>query len=779
MVTRGVSIHDYIVLVSNYTQNTGSTESQETMTSIRVASPVNDAISEGTHARRAANEHPPESRSIPHRSSQNSTTCTLEGIDVSYRDSIRSHPSPPRQYSVIRQIEVAVGAWSLRRYFKTFNGREHSKQVCSNSKLSALRHFAFFHLPAISITLSLLGFYLGHLRWVPPHPTADELSALQFAAKAHESLILMSLTDILLHRICYGLILDDGVSLGFLSSVFNMGSPVQYLMSWEFWAALLNPTANRKFHGITGGVIVFISLLGIAASPFSATAMIPRQGWWLDAGSERLSIEHRGTYYIRGNPFRRNFNAKDVFRGLKNWCSLQSSRNVSCWDLNLEAMVRSLESVVLDPPIIPRQENVTYTLYGAPKKERPISVSKTGGNIDIAIATCPMICISDAFNWDHARIRETLDDDLLVKSQQKTASGIHNWKQPVVGVHCSRTPYDDRGANFSFVNGLFDKLDVELDSESLKNYLLTDDEDQHDYFGPLKPQHINSSLISGAILFSDELGYNNISIELCLISARWAEAEVWLDRQSSGATQSSFGISTEDLVQYLHKTSNADHLIKTSTGWLEGIGVPRVNANNMELQSAYSEASQFCLTKFPQLDNSCRSIFLALHVADALAQSADVQLYVNNWNDPPGQQDTVIHHTYYASAYAYAFQNSTAITLAFVALLLHVFISLLHMGSIIFSRQSWHGSSWDSFGKLLVLALQSRASDELENVGGGVSSSHTWKKRIVVREVGDKRQIQLIVGDAKQGQRQGLAGILEDGAGDSQIRLVKTATKYS
>lgn len=233
------------------------------------------------------------------------------------------------------------------------------------------------------------------------------------------------------------------------------------------------------------------------------------------------------------------------------------------------------------------------------------------------------------------------------------------------------------------------------------------------------------------------------------------------------------------MVQYLRKTSNADHLIKTSTGWLGGIDVPRVNANNMELQSAYSEASPFCLTKFPQRDTSCRSIFLALHVADALAQSADIQVYVESWNDPPSRQDTVIHHTYYASAYAYAFQNSTAITLAFVALLLHVFISLVHMGSIIFSRQPWHGSSWDGFGKLLVLALQSRASDELENVGGGVSSSHTWKRQIVVREVGDRRQLQLIVGDARRRQGQGLDGMLEDAAGDSQIRLVKAATKYS
>lgn len=197
-----------------------------------------------------------------------------------------------------------------------------------------------------------------------------------------------------------------------------------------------------------------------------------------------------------------NFDSKDVFRGQKNWCSLHS-RNVSCWDLNLEAMVRSLESVVLDPPVIPRQENVTYTLYGAPRKDRPISISKTGENVDMAIATCPMTCISDAFSWDHSLIRGTRDDDLLVKSQQKTDSGISKWKQPLVAVHCNRTGLDDGAAYFSFVDGFFNNLDVELDSESLNNYLRTDD--QPSYFGPLKPQHINSSQVSREILFSDIL----------------------------------------------------------------------------------------------------------------------------------------------------------------------------------------------------------------------------------------------------------------------------------
>lgn len=171
-------------------------------------------------------------------------------------------------------------AATVRRLFSHLTQEEQPKEVIHYGKASALLHFALFPAPAIVITVGLYSIHILGLQWKSGHPTSNELSALLFAAKVHESFIIVSLTDILLHRIQYGLLGNDGLALGYLSSVFQMGSPIRYLVSWEFWGTLLNPTRNRMFHGITGATIIFIALLSIGASPFSATAMIPRLGWW-------------------------------------------------------------------------------------------------------------------------------------------------------------------------------------------------------------------------------------------------------------------------------------------------------------------------------------------------------------------------------------------------------------------------------------------------------------------------------------------------------------------
>jgi hypothetical protein len=99
-------------------------------------------------------------------------------------------------------------------------------------------HLALFHLPAVGITLSLVVLYSVHIRW--GNLSDEQLSYLQFAAKGHEALILVSLTDILIHRIRYNLLQGkNGVPLGFLTSSFIIGSPISYFFSWELWASLL------------------------------------------------------------------------------------------------------------------------------------------------------------------------------------------------------------------------------------------------------------------------------------------------------------------------------------------------------------------------------------------------------------------------------------------------------------------------------------------------------------------------------------------------------------
>lgn len=90
--------------------------------------------------------------------------------------------------------------------------------------------------------------------------------------------------------------------------------------------------------------------------------------------------------------------------------------------------------------------------------------------------------------------------------------------------------------------------------------------------------------VSAAILFAnrvrkdglqDKRDMNNetiLGLGLCLVSARWVEAEVWVIRQNSVAINSDLGFTNEDFLPFLHEISTAKEVIKMSDGWLKGVG---------------------------------------------------------------------------------------------------------------------------------------------------------------------------------------------------------------
>ncbi|KAJ3459258.1 hypothetical protein MRS44_015331 [Fusarium solani] len=187
----------------------------------------------------------------------------------------------PRARDVVESIETLIqGSTSRGLYPKKLHNPGPPKKVCSKGIWKALGHLTLFHLPSVGINLAILALYIAWVRW--PHPTVEQLSILQFVAKGHGILILVSLADILMYRVCYGLLVDkNGVPLGFLSSPFQLGAPILYLFSWELWSAILQPGANRSRGRprITGCIIITVILLSLAAAPLSAIAIIPREGW--------------------------------------------------------------------------------------------------------------------------------------------------------------------------------------------------------------------------------------------------------------------------------------------------------------------------------------------------------------------------------------------------------------------------------------------------------------------------------------------------------------------
>jgi hypothetical protein len=156
------------------------------------------------------------------------------------------------------------------------------------NNLSALRHFVCVQVPSIAITLVLIPLYAAKVHW--DNPSVEALNALQFAAKAHETLILMSLGDILLCWISHSLQNQDvGIPIVFVSSAFYLGAPLRYFISNGLWAPILRPGRKLGSDKTTFAMIVLVTILCLGASPLSTILMIPRQRWWVD--------EHFSSFY--------------------------------------------------------------------------------------------------------------------------------------------------------------------------------------------------------------------------------------------------------------------------------------------------------------------------------------------------------------------------------------------------------------------------------------------------------------------------------------------------
>ncbi len=128
---------------------------------------------------------------------------------------------------------------------------EAPKEVSTNRKVRLLVSVARFHLPSLCFTVFITVLYARNSLWpgngaaVPPHaydptlthvfatrlgdgPTANHIAALQFAAKLNEGLVVISLSNILFHRVRYLMLQSDGVPLGLLASSFQLSNLLNF-----------------------------------------------------------------------------------------------------------------------------------------------------------------------------------------------------------------------------------------------------------------------------------------------------------------------------------------------------------------------------------------------------------------------------------------------------------------------------------------------------------------------------------------------------------------------
>ncbi|UZP38197.1 hypothetical protein NXS19_006013 [Fusarium pseudograminearum] len=624
------------------------------------------------------------------------------------------------KYSPVGDDDYSIATPSLQ-------GSRSPKRVCKNGIWAVLRHLALFHIPPIGITLALLGLYVHKIRW--GDLTEEQLNFLQFAAKAHEILILVSLTDILLQRICYSLMCEDqGVPLGLLSSPFQLGSPLQYFFSWELWSGIIQPGVKPKKARpwITGMVIIVTVLLSVAAAPLSAIVMIPREGWWQvhhtpDDDQARMTYFKPDIY-----PTDLGERQTDVYLIQQEADSMAHRPDPVLgpifWDMPTFNMETNLQPL----------SNITYTNYDKfSASNRVITMTQAipDAVLGLAVATTPMDTLSSNIlhSW---HTREDEPKDLLVKSYWRTleSPSLKRWKQPLVAAECAWNLTSGNESYFSFPSNM-----------SSGEVTMTFDDDPE--FKDLN--QFDRSLFD----IYNFVGDSAAKYEPIRMHKEWLE--------SVGRRRNETGEVIPEQISIWDNSIDIAHDVRTRVYY----------------QTAAEEGRYLQLA-------------LGVHLADILSRMGRESLDRKGVRpddsidgEPPEPGDYILEQNNFLGGYGYSIESSSAIPLALGILLLHVAIVLIHAFIIIFFRHRWLSSCWAGFGEVLVLALRSDKHD-LGNVGGGVDSSRTWSTAATVRIVGEDGRLEMVLNGT--GTNDGLIqgeGYKEEG-GSTGYSRVEPGVKY-
>lgn len=638
------------------------------------------------------------------------------------------------------------------------------KEICSSSRIAVLWNFLFFHLPSIAVSVVLFAFHIVGLCWAN-EPTGDQLSALQFPAKAHEILIAMSLTDILLHRIMYGLLGKTGLALGFITAPFHIANPL-YLISPDFWETVWKPQRNRRFHNITIFLLVILVGLGVTVGPLSATLMIPRQDWVAtmpnDAWFQENVWENPDVYYISRNPYPTNITI-DYAQQAFGVCIQQTTdaleeANKACATYDIKPFIQEVAALnEVSSGGRRAQYNISITRDGTATPYRPLSTDLLAS---AGLATGPMDFVS--YDLSRYSVFGNSKRDILFRSKPKPlgSSSLKKWKQPLVAASCTPGWWDEAdGGSISFaweddlltynrtiymseMNEVLYPLDNGNFSDS-RSYSLHLDEKVP---LPLSATLLLSNHTSAEI---DEKGMAATHFQLCYVVSRWYEADVWTDTRLPTGAQSELGIPPNKTFEYIKKSGPKVDNITMTDEWLQWIGPVQTEENFTGVYNTdYASLLDASILQGGSVSWTM-SRLLALYLADAMTMSTAFEPVaredVPNLSTGPDDIVTEVSVGAYSHLYTYNFENTRSRIVAFALLFFHAALAIGHHLIIAFSRKPWHSTGWGSAEELISLALRSRSPEDVKSMEDIVTSSAARRMPILIRERDEDKRLEMVV----------------------------------
>ena len=675
-----------------------------------------------------------------------------------------------------------------------------------------------FHSLPIIITGFLLALYISRTFLVPPWPGSNVLSVLQFAAKVHETLIIISLSTVLFHHVRYRLTngAAGGLPLGLLTSPFQLNS-FSFLGSHELFAILRGLT---KSDAVSLLLIAYTFILAAVTGPSSAITMLPKLDWW-PVPSDELNIWSKLNnletldYYIGSPPENLYPTTVDTKFNFTKQCSFGAAHIDACPWSAMNGIIYDFQRVLFRD--LTKDYNYTVSKDLFDKTIR----TKYSDVVDLGVPVTPG---SDTYlpvgSYEAWAFATTLLDPVAFrafhliadlpfgkpmpfswpvkfKPQALGRTGLSSWKQPIVQTQCAGGCTEASVPWFDNENCTFFNFHPSADTKSpvtavrLKRSSLPQNI-SIDGFGFVGPGALEVQppldLSSAFVLQSGQ----DISMP-CLISASW------VDSDSSITTPDSNGLPTFAIDEpELAMRQARGQLIAMDPNWLQNLNLHLRFEVPFSTFSFFGNLStQYCGNNTDGSQEHCWALGLSMGIAEGLSNiphifhdflvnktfpDAPCLQSLNAGNDTclPIAKGAPILNNYTRLGfevtqlvYAYGFRDAT-VYLAFAVLILHIVTVAAHMAFVLCGRGS-DRQGWMSLGELVALALRSPPSTLLSHLSGTrVDMSRTWRLRVLLEET-EESSVGLVVRDVSVGSK----ATLQRRAGATQPRWAEEELAYS
>lgn len=606
---------------------------------------------------------------------------------------------------------------------------------------------------------------------------------------------MISLVDILFHRIRYHLLTGRGVSLGLLVSPFRVSNPrslfeTPFLSSASF-------TLKSAPELLTISLVVLVSVLALLAAPSSGVLMIPRYDWWQVPTDESALAQFErqdldDAIYI-GAPF------EDLFPLLiDDRFSPDSARDTSLetpsFSDRFEHILSGLDQILVDGSLgadanVTVVDGATVDSFALAYLEESLDdceliscqgVSEARNTtvdkikeegidcLDIFCqsvatqATAPLAIVSQKL-FDRYRTWMSASSTLFMITAQPLDSEkpFTTWRQPSVSMQCSTVIHDRHNGSSVFFErwGSFAPFSISADGPLLKQIEVVEAVDMpftiYTDVSRLLPPEVTAST---ALLMHNNVNGLSPTTYLCLIDARWIESHVWFTAPYATIMRSGISMNSLRSITGSNTTTTTTPLINITAEYANSLDA-RLNVSSTYSQapgkatqaSPFEFIETYCRRSVAyRLRPKCSMLAHTLYLTDSLRRAQSFFRYYSALEveksetltlDP--ERWTKLDYRLYHQVHAYKFEGSI-IKLSMSVLLVHMMLVYAHL-LLLVAGDGWCSRAWSELGELIALAILTQPSPLLQDAGGGIKNWQTWRLRTFVREVTPDGRLELVL----------------------------------